>query len=51
MLSEQFSRRNRLAVKHRVNWLIRDAENVFLQGKLELPSIKEMPAIDAGRCG
>jgi hypothetical protein len=46
MFSEQFGPHDRLAVKHRANWLIRDAANAFLQARVELPSIEEAPATD-----
>jgi hypothetical protein len=42
------SSRDRLVVKHRANWLIRDAENAFLQHRLTLPPIEEILSIEAG---
>jgi hypothetical protein len=40
-------------MKHRANWLIRDAENAFLQHRLILPPIEEILSIEAwlGRRG
>jgi hypothetical protein len=34
-------------VKHPANWLIRDAENAFLQHRLTLPPIDEILNIEA----
>jgi hypothetical protein len=50
-LSEHFSPSHRLPVNHRANWLIHDAENAFLQARVELPLIKEILAIDAALYG
>jgi hypothetical protein len=35
-------------VKHRANWLIRDAENAFLQHRLTFPPIEEILSTEAG---
>jgi hypothetical protein len=35
-------------VKDRANWLIRDAENAFLQHRLTLPPIEEILSIETG---
>jgi hypothetical protein len=48
LFGEQFSVRDRLAVKHRANWLICDVENAFLQRRLTLPPIEEILSIEVG---
>jgi hypothetical protein len=46
LVSERFSARDRLVVKHRANWLILDAENAFLQTRVQLPSSEEILALE-----
>jgi hypothetical protein len=49
LFGEQFGARDRLAAKHRANWLIRDVEKAFLQHRLTLPPIEEILSIESGR--
>jgi hypothetical protein len=48
LFGEQFGAGDRLAVKQRANWLIRDVGNAFLQQRLTLPPIEEILSIEAG---